>query len=165
MRKAIPGFPGYEADEDGSIWSVGFANGREKKLKPGRSDNGYLVVRLARDGKYPTQLVHILVCTTFRGPRPSSEYEVRHLNGRNEDCRLENVIWGTASENQLDRRRHGTSPQGENHPKAIVTEEQVRDIRELLAAGYTTVAIAKRFGVNRYLISDIKRGRSWSYLK
>jgi DNA invertase Pin-like site-specific DNA recombinase len=78
---------------------------------------------------------------------------------------LENVIWGTASENQLDRRRHGTSPQGENHPKAIVTEEQVRDIRELLAAGYTTVAIAKRFGVNRYLISDIKRGRSWSYLK
>lgn len=53
--------------------------------------------------------VHILICETFYGPRPStSRHEVRHLNGIRTDNRLENLRWGTVSENALDRVRHGT---------------------------------------------------------
>lgn len=166
MRREIPGFPTYQVDEDGSVWSVGFANGREKKLKPGHSDNGYLIVRLAESvGKYRTCLVHLLVCEVFVGPRPSPLYESRHLDGNPLNCRADNLIWGTASENQLDRRHHGTSPQGMRHPKALINDSDVVEIRKMLAAGDRIIDIAAKFDVTRYVVNDIKRGKSWKHIK
>ena len=52
-RKEIPGFPGYEIDDQGNVWSLGskFKSGRDKLLKPGHSSNGYLIVVLSREKK------------------------------------------------------------------------------------------------------------------
>jgi len=43
----------------------------------------------------------------FRGlPKPGEV--CRHLNGNPHDNRLDNLSWGTPSENMLDKARHGT---------------------------------------------------------
>ena len=46
---------------------------------------------------YGNAYVHILVCTTFHGPRPRDKegkpFECHHLNGKHQDNRPENLIW------------------------------------------------------------------------
>lgn len=68
--------------------------------------NGYKRVTLSRDGKKRNRLVHHLVLEAFIGPR-SDGMECRHLNGQPGDNRLENLQWGTSSENSFDVVQHG----------------------------------------------------------
>lgn len=51
--------------------------------------------------------VHRLVLEAFVGPCPKG-MQCRHLNGIPTDNRLENLRWGTPSEDNYDRVRHGT---------------------------------------------------------
>jgi hypothetical protein len=54
---------------------------------------------------YPTAgLLHTLMLETFRGARPSRKRYGRHLDG---DKRLDNLAWGTASDNYRDGVRRG----------------------------------------------------------
>lgn len=95
----IPGHEGYEVSTLGQVRSgsrvlTQFLRGK----KP-----GYLSVYLGGG----SQFVHRLVLLAFRG-EPQEGEETRHLNGDQYDNRLENLAWGTRSENALDRVRHGT---------------------------------------------------------
>jgi len=52
---------------------------------------------------------------------------------------------------------------GENNSKVILTEVEVRTIKRLLLDGVMSmVDIGRHFGVTKYVIFDIKRGRSWA---
>lgn len=50
---------------------------------------------------------------------------------------------------------------GHQHPMAKLSNEQVREIRGLLASGMKHIAIAERFGVDRTTITAINRGKNW----
>lgn len=76
--------------------------------------NGYQRVTLSMSGRKSSRLIHHLVLEAFVGPRPEG-MECRHLNGDPSDNRLENLEWGTSSENTFDVVRHG------NHPGAKKT--------------------------------------------
>lgn len=56
--------------------------------------------------KYIRKRVHHAVLEAFTGPRPPG-LVCRHLNDNPSDNRLENLMWGTASENMADRIRNG----------------------------------------------------------
>ena len=51
--------------------------------------------------------MHSLVALAFLGTRPDG-FDVRHLDGDRLNCALANLAYGTRSENQRDKRRHGT---------------------------------------------------------
>lgn len=70
----------------------------------------FVAVNLKRDGHSRTVPVHQLVMAAFVGPRPPDR-EVCHANGNAEDNRLTNLSYGTASDNALDRVRHGVHRQ------------------------------------------------------
>lgn len=70
-------------------------------------DNGYVIVMMCKNGKYQNQLVHRLVLKAFVGP-PAPKQQCRHLNGTRTDNRLENLRWGSVSENSVDQVQHGT---------------------------------------------------------
>lgn len=66
--------------------------------------NGYKFVGL---GRGTLRTVHSLVAEVFLGPRPPG-LVCRHRNGRRDDNRAENLLWGTHSENVRDSVEHGT---------------------------------------------------------
>ena len=102
--KDIPGYEGrYQVSDQGRVKS--FCRTVEGVLlRPGRMPGGHLSVAL---GKGNSQCVHKLVLLAFVGAAPE-KYECLHSNGIPSDNRLENLRWGTRSENIKDAVRHGT---------------------------------------------------------
>ncbi|RAV17526.1 hypothetical protein DQP57_00435 [Mycobacterium colombiense] len=79
----------------------------ERQLKPiTAAPSGYKSVVLAKGGRTKMFRVHRLVLEAFVGGRPEG-MECRHLNDIPCDNRLENLAWGTSSENKLDIVRNG----------------------------------------------------------
>jgi hypothetical protein len=68
----------------------------------------YRSVALNKNGKAKEKLVSSIVLESFVSPRPH-KMVVRHLNGIAQDDRLDNLCWGTQSENILDKITHGTN--------------------------------------------------------
>lgn len=100
----IPGYEYiYKVSDRGSIRSLG---GRVLRAHP-INEIGHLQVGLSKDGVRKTKYIHRAVLEAFVGPCPPG-MQCRHLNGDAGDNRLENLAWGTPSEDNYDRVRHGT---------------------------------------------------------
>jgi hypothetical protein len=80
---------------------------RERIMKGSPQGGGYLNVRLSKDGRGLSRMIHLVVAEAFLGPRPPNR-ETRHLDGNGENNALSNLVYGTRSENMLDKVRHGT---------------------------------------------------------
>lgn len=118
------GFPGYRVGDDGSVWSCWRRTGRGggylskitsewKRMADSVNSKGYLTVNLTPPSKvgYKTFRVHRLVLLAFVGPCPDG-MECRHLNSIRNDCRLDNIAWGTRKENHDDVRERGSWTNG-----------------------------------------------------
>lgn len=109
----VVGFEGiYEVSDHGRVRGIDRAGSDGRRLA-GRilrqkvhPVSGHRLVGLWR-GQETTRSVHRLVLESFVGPVPDG-HEVCHNNGVPDDNRLENLRYGTRSENQLDRTRHGS---------------------------------------------------------
>jgi len=55
-------------------------------------------------------------------------------------------------------------PKGEIHHRAKITEDQVREIRQLAAQGLGPTEIAAKFGLRKAQTSQIIRGKAWSHV-
>lgn len=69
--------------------------------------DGHLRVTFVAPRRRHILRVHILVLETFIGPRPDGKLGC-HDDGNPANNALDNLYWGTPSENQMDRVRHGT---------------------------------------------------------
>jgi hypothetical protein len=76
----------------------------ERMLRPGKMPGGHLSVSLGRKN---SRTVHSLVMQAFVG-FPPANMEILHINGDPSDNRLDNLRYGTRSENILDAVKHGT---------------------------------------------------------
>jgi hypothetical protein len=156
----VPGHRRYEAHPSGII--------RETATKTActlteRSD-GYLELSMRDDtGRWLCQLVHRVICLTFRGPPPTPQHEVRHDNGVRPDCRASNVYWATRVRNKQDELRHGTRRRGDRHQRAILSDSEVADIRRLHSSAPSKYgvckALAARFGVSVATIEGLTNKR------
>jgi hypothetical protein len=103
--RPIPGHRGYLASAIGKIFSE--RQGSRKELTPSLV-KGYLSVTLmGEDGRPHRQYVHLLVCRTFRGPRPSPAHQARHLDSDPLNRKSSNVAWGLPGDQMADRKRNG----------------------------------------------------------
>lgn len=114
------------------------------------SSTGYYKVWV--NGK--SQSLHRLLAKTFL-ENPGNKPVVRHLNDIRTDNRLENLAWGTYSDNQKDTYKNGYK----NHNRKL-TEEQVRYIRDTDIDGVT---LGKKFGVTKTTISYIRKNKSYAH--
>lgn len=120
-------------------------------LRPGVGSHGYLTVALRKPGEKPYSYpVHHLVLAAFVGPRPENNV-IRHLNDDKLDNRLENLCYGTNSENMMDVFRFGRTQKGH------LTRQQADLMRELLQAGHRQTTVAFLFGVSQAAVSQIWR--------
>lgn len=164
--KDIPGYEGkYQASDQGRIRSVDryvrCAHGahrlmRGRVLKPASSKyDPHLTVVLGH--RKNGSSVHKLVASAFLGPCPSGQ-EVRHLDGNPQNNNITNLAYGTRTENICDVMRIGKAWR-------TLTINDVRDIRRRIARGEKGVDIARFYKVSQGCISDIKKGRTYGWLK
>lgn len=151
-------------------------HGRVRRMKPGPGarvgrilkeslgDCGYMDVGLHKEGSQHTVKVHRLVVTAFIGPCPDGK-EVNHKDGIKRNNAAINLEYVTSSENQLHSYRRGlqVAVRGETNGRAVLTEENVHEIRRLLGKE-SQRSIARRFHVTQPTIGHIAAGRSWAWL-
>lgn len=115
--RPVPGYEGfYEVSDQGRVRSldrVVTSKGSAKRVKGQvRRHNinwaGYHLVHLSREAQKQAVLVHRLVLEAFVGSAPEGKPFALHGNGDRADNRLENLRWGSQSENMMDSVEHGT---------------------------------------------------------
>jgi DNA invertase Pin-like site-specific DNA recombinase len=74
---------------------------------------------------------------------------------------------GTHRDNMLEmwERRPPRRMRGEEHPRARLTSEQVKQIRGLLSRGESTLRIARNYGVARHAITAIRDAETWRHVR
>lgn len=174
--KSIPGYEGvYEASNLGRVRSldryVNIGNDARKLLRgqliqPSPHSRGYHYHILYGKGKPKNRLAHRLVKEAFDGPCPPGMV-VRHLNDDKIDNRLENLAWGTQSDNMRDSVRNGTHAWSSRdkclrgHLLAepnLVRAAALRGKRNCLAChrALSYIRSHSEFGQYKQLISDIR---------
>jgi HNH endonuclease len=173
----VPDFPGYFAETDGSVWSAwktrrraeggrgveSYISNELTQLNPSTRKDGYKDVKLRKEGKYYSFLLHRLICLTFHGPCPDG-MECLHWDGNHDNCQATNLRWGTRQENMEDMIRHGRTTKGERDSQAKLTDEQVLEIVELLRQRVVQTEIAERFNVSQGAIGHIAQGKTWGHI-
>lgn len=166
----IADWPGYWAGADGRIYSD-----RKRTEIPGKGGCSFVLDPNARhelaqcigsvgypvvtfvDGELRYQrLVHTLVLSAWRGPRPQG-MQCRHLDGNRSNSALSNLAWGTAAENAADKVRHGTI-RPRNYRRLTIAE--ARAIRAD-AAREKVADLARRYGTSVYVVRDVINGKTW----
>lgn len=79
-------------------------------------------------------------------------------------CNPAHLFLGTAKENTRDMLSKARHCHGERYPHHKLTEDDVREIRKLKAAGVTYDELERRFGVTRAPLHRIVTRRSWGHV-
>lgn len=107
-----------------------FVSGRI--LKPTIINDGYQLMRMSKDDKQTSRLVHRLVLEAFVGPCPDG-MEGCHNDGDPGNNDLSNLRWDTRSNNNFDAIKHGTHVQArkthcpQRHPYDAENAARYRD--------------------------------------
>ena len=161
--KDIPGYEGrYQASTEGRIRSLDrkvrvVAHGTEatrtakgKILRPGQyCKSGHVSVVLGHGANGSP--VHKLVALTFLGPCPEGK-EVLHNDGDPKNNRLDNLRYGTRTENILDVFKLGRAWRK-------LTTQDVYEIRKQRKLGIHVKEIAQNFNVAEGTIYGILSGK------
>lgn len=152
--------PNYWASRSGMIVST--VKATPALLSQKRSPKGYFSVQFNEWKKITEKRVHRFILEVFVGSCPEG-MEGRHLNGNPADNRLDNLAWGTHTENIRDKFRHGTFrvAKGVEAGGAILTEDQVRRIK---FGSERCCDLASEFGVSRPTVTQIRKGKTWAHI-
>lgn len=161
--RAVPGYEGfYEVSDLGQVRSLHARWNGPKTLAQKLDECGYPEVCLCVDSKPRNVCVHRLVALAFHGEKRNILHrEVAHLDGLKTNNAAANLKWVSHAENMSHKRKHGTG-RGERHPRAKLTEDAVREIR---LSDQSLGALAARYGVSPYTVSDVRRGKRWRHVQ
>lgn len=100
-------------------------------------------------------MAHRWICEQTHGPAPENQHAA-HSCGNRRCVNPRHIGWKTQSDNQLDRRRHGTN----NKTRMKITATQADQIRKLKGIE-TSIQTAARYGVTESNVRLIQDGKTW----
>lgn len=144
----------YAVTEEGRVYS----NITRKYLKPLLLKTGYLQVKLTKNKKHKSLMVHRLVAEAFLGK--GGNLQVNHLNGIKTDNHFKNLEWCTAKQNTQHAINTGLNKEyGEGNGNSKLTSKQVSEIRNIKGKSFTE--IGKIFGISRTQVTNIVKHFQW----
>ena len=90
-----------------------------------------------------------------------SEQHTHSENNNKKNNHIDNLEWVTSSDNSLHSCYKTT---GSKNGVSKLTEEEVKNIADLIKIGMKQTAIAQMYGVTPHCIFRIKAGDNWSWL-
>lgn len=167
--RMIPKAPFYEVSDLGQVrLRVRRGVWRSGHVRNGSIIRGYCWFSLTlKDGRKRLCSSHSLVSEAFVGPRPTPLHQGAHKDSNRSNNSIDNLYWATPAENKADAVAYG-SWKGERHHKAILTEEQVREIRRIrelpLNNRLTAKQLGTMYGVHLSAIYAIQHRLSWRHI-
>lgn len=157
--KEIEGYEGrYSITKEGEVYS----HIRNRNLVPYKDSNGYFMIGLRKDGNRKMYKLHRIIAEHFI-PNLDNKPQVNHKNGIKVDNNLDNLEWVTNAENVQHAFDNGLAVglKGEKNPSSILTEADVKEIRDLIKEGMKLKEIASSYNISRRSINNIKLNRTW----
>jgi hypothetical protein len=151
----ISGFPQYCINKKGDVYSH-----RSKRLLTPFLVLGYLRVDL-RNPAHNYRQIHRLLAETFISNKHKNK-NVRHLDDNKLNNTLNNLAWGSDSDNVQDCIRNGHFPFGEKHGRAVLNTSKVKLARLLHSEfGWSIDRIAKLFKTANSTIQMVLTFKTW----
>lgn len=173
--------PGYEVhyavSSHGRVFSNNYRrSGKVKELAQSAlvdvrrtSTTFYRRAKMFRIDKSSPVAIHRLVALAFV-PNPDGLPVVNHIDGDKGNNHASNLEWCSVAQNARHAEIAGLSnhPVGEEHGMAVLSEAQVREIKEICRreGPYRGQLpdLARVYGVSIHCIFDIRSGRSWRHI-
>ena len=167
----IPSLPGYEFSSEFRVRSFRYKGEAPRRLtaKPRflaiyKAKIGYLMFHARVEGKAKLVYLHHVVAELAYGAVSGVRNHIRHLDDNKLNNYTSNIAQGTAGDNREDARRNRTMLIGSRHPLAILTEDDVRDIRRKLASGVRNKEIVKEYGLASSSVTYIRKRKTWKHV-
>lgn len=146
------GCESYLINEKGEVWSC-----KSRKIIADEvTSKGFKAIKLRLAPKVRKFLqIHRLLAEAFL-PNPNNYFYVHHINGDKLDNSLLNLEW--SDQKERDPRK------GEDHGRAKLTEDEVREIRNLYGQGPTLHDLATQFNVSYSTVRDIVMRSIWRHI-
>lgn len=154
--KQIKDFPGYKVYSDGKVWSYR----RGKFLAANLDKNGYKRVQLYCEGRFKTIRIRRLLLETFVGPCPGG-MEGLHKNDIKADNRLENLYWGTHSQNIREAFKNS------KRTNTKLTVSKVKEIKKHLTENSSFNSrrkLARQYNVSKDVVRKIWTNKSFAWI-
>ena len=171
----VRGYEGrYEVHPDGAVRSlertVRKSNGtlapvRGKTLVPSAGFRGHMRVRLVNRAGALWVSLSRTVCRAFHGEPPFPGAVAMHVRSDVTNNRSDNLKWGSTLENQRQRAADGTDNRGERNASAVLTSDDVTEIRRRRRNGEKLATLSADFRVSKTQISHVARGASWGHVR
>lgn len=148
---------GYKVSSWGRIMNP---TGSIKKLDHVSGKKSYITELEWVDGVRRCSVISRLVLKHFVG---DSDLHVLHRDGNAYNNNIQNLYYGSDSDNREDAKLHGTHTRAtRDRSSSKLTHSQVEDIKLLSSGGCTGKDLAGRFGISTSMVSMIINGKRWS---
>ena len=156
--KSITGYEGlYEVSDIGRVKSLW--HGKEKILKPGKNNCGYLLVSLYKDGHVKKLTVHRLVAEAFI-PNQNNLETINHKDEDKTNNTVSNLEWMSLKDNinygTHNKRASETQINDKNKSKSVQMFDRQGN---LLAAFPSTHEANRKTGIHHGSISKCCNGK------
>lgn len=161
----IEGFENkYSITEQGEVYS----HISKKFLSVCEDAYGYKMVKLYLNRKKISKKIHRLVAEAFLDNPEGYELVLHGELGKSVNT-VENLRWGTYSDNRYDAEKFNERPEefvkGSSHGNSKLTDEQVLEIYNLSHnSDLTQKQIGDKFNITYAAVSNIKRGVQWNHI-
>jgi len=158
--KRIPGWDKYYISNRGNV-----RNGDTGKILKHTKRKGYHGVTLYFGDRFKIIRIHAYMVRIFTDNWDTT-LVAAHMDGDKDNNTLENIKLITQAENIMHKHIHGTMAIGPRNFNSKLTVDQVLYIKkQLRMKSSSIIGLAKLFGVVPNAISNIKSGKSYSYIK
>ena len=157
----------YTVREDGKIFG-NHTCGRGKlgrELKQRLDSDGYYCITVGTNDKRTSMKVHRIIALAFVD-NPLNLPEVDHIDNNKTNNNANNLQWISSSDNKskIPFERRSVARQGERNGRAILTENDVLNIRSLYDNGTTIADIARKYNRGHSTILNIVHRHTWKHI-